>query len=226
MIPLRDINPTYRTPVVTITLIAVNSAVFLYQLMLSREATAALYYSLGMVPARVPLAFTSPEIGFAQAFMPLFTSMFLHGGFWHLLGNMWFLWVFGDNIEERMGHLRFALFYLLCGVGAGLAHVLAELSSTVPAVGASGAVSGVLGAYFVLFPHSRVITLVPLLFVFFTVRLPAVFILGYWFLIQFFSGLGSLGSARGEGVAWWAHIGGFLLGAFLTKTLRPRKYVL
>jgi membrane associated rhomboid family serine protease len=149
--------------------------------------------------------------------------MFLHGGWLHLLGNMWFLWVFGDNIEDRLGHLRYLVFYLATGLGAGLAHALLNLSSTIPAVGASGAISGVLGAYFVLFPHSRVITLVPLLFFFFTVRLPAVIILGYWFAIQFISGLGAVALPGSGGVAWWAHIGGFVLGAVLVRMFRPRR---
>ena len=135
---------------------------------------------------------------------------------------MWFLWIFGDNIEDTLGHVNYFLFYLVCGVAAGLTHTLANLNSTVPAVGASGAISGVLGAYMVLFPRSRVLTLIPLFIVFFTVQLPAVVILGYWFLIQFLSGLGSLGAETGGGTAWWAHIGGFILGAVLVLGSRRR----
>ncbi len=220
MIPLRDINPSRSTPIVTLALIALNTMIFFYQLSLDRTSQTALLYGLGFVPARLPMILRSPEMSFLDALLPLWTSMFLHGGFLHLLGNMWFLWVFGDNVEDRLGHLRFLGFYLLCGTGAGLAHALVELSSTVPTVGASGAVSGVLGAYFVLFPRSRVITLVPLLFVFFTVRLPAMVVLGYWFLIQFFSGLGTLGGEPTTGVAWWAHIGGFVFGVVLLRMMR------
>ncbi|MCL6565194.1 MAG: rhomboid family intramembrane serine protease [Acidobacteriia bacterium] len=220
MIPLRDINPSRSTPVVTLALIVVNTVVFLYQLSLERTAQLALLNGLGFVPARLPLALRSPEMSFVDALLPLWTSMFLHGGFLHLLGNMWFLWVFGDNVEDRLGHLRFLVFYLLCGAGAGVTHALVELQSTVPTVGASGAVSGVLGAYFVLFPRSRVITLVPLVFVFLTVRLPAMVVLGYWFLIQFFSGLGTLGGDQTAGVAWWAHIGGFVFGMLLLRGVR------
>lgn len=220
MIPLRDINPSRSTPVVTLALIVVNTVVFLYQLSLERTAQLALLNGLGFVPARLPLALRSPEMSFVDALLPLWTSMFLHGGFLHLLGNVWFLWVFGDNVEDRLGHLRFLVFYLLCGAGAGVAHALVELQSTVPTVGASGAVSGVLGAYFVLFPRSRVITLVPLVFVFLTVRLPAMVVLGYWFLIQFFSGLGTLGGDQTAGVAWWAHIGGFVFGMLLLRGVR------
>jgi membrane associated rhomboid family serine protease len=222
MIPLRDINPSRSTPFVTLALIAVNTLVFLDQLRLDTAAQAALFSGLGFVPARLLWALSSPEVSFWDALLPLWTSMFLHGGFLHLLGNMWFLWVFGDNVEDRLGHLRFLIFYLLCGTGAGLFHALLQIHSTLPTVGASGAVSGVLGAYFVLFPRSRVITLVPLVFVFFTVRLPAMVVLGYWFLIQFFSGLGTLGTGRTTGVAWWAHIGGFLFGVLLLRIVRRR----
>ena len=195
---------------------------FLYQVSLGPRAGQALAYTYGMIPARVPVALTTHVVTLGQAFLPLLSSIFLHGGWLHLIGNMWFLWVFGDNIEDRLGHFTYLLFYLVCGVGAGVVHTLANLGSTVPAVGASGAISGVMGAYIVLFPTSRVITLVPLLFIFFTVQLPAVVILGYWFLIQFLSGVGSLGASSEGGVAFWAHIGGFVLGAVLVLGKRRR----
>ncbi len=140
--------------------------------------------------------------------------MFLHGGWFHLLGNMLFLWVFGGSVEDRLGHARYLLFYLLCGLGAGVTHVIANWGSTLPSIGASGAISGVMGAYIVLFPRSKILTLVPIIIFFFTVRLPAVLILGYWFLIQFLSGFLSLGEVDQTGVAWWAHIGGFLARRF------------
>jgi hypothetical protein len=146
--------------------------------------------------------------------------MFLHGGWLHLLGNMLFIWVFGGSVEDRMGHILYLMFYLICGVGAGIIHIVANWGSSIPSIGASGAISGVLGAYIVVFPRSRILTLVPLLFFFFTVRLPAILMLGYWFLIQFLSGISTLGRANQGGVAWWAHIGGFLLGIFLALTLR------
>ena len=145
----------------------------------------------------------------------LFTSMFLHGGILHLLGNMLFLWVFGASVEDRLGHFPYLMFYLICGLGAGITHILANWGSTVPSIGASGAISGVMGAYIVLFPRSKILTLVPIIIFFFTVRLPAILFLGYWFLIQFVSGFVALGDVDQSGVAWWAHIGGFLLGAFL-----------
>lgn len=222
MIPLRDLNPRSTTPFVTILLILINVAVFLYQVSLGPRVGQQFVYTFGMIPARVPMLLTGDNVTLGQAFEPLLTSIFLHGGWMHLIGNMWFLWIFGDNIEDYLGHFQYLLFYLICGVGAGVVHTIANLGSTVPAVGASGAISGVMGAYIVLFPRSRVLTLVPLLFFFFTVQLPAVVILGYWFLIQFLSGLGSLGVPGAGGVAWWAHIGGFLLGALLVMRSRRR----
>jgi len=222
MIPLRDLNPRLTTPFVTFLIILTNAVVFLYQISLGPHAGQQFAYTFGMIPARIPLVFTSHAMTMGQAFWPLLTSIFLHSGWLHLIGNMWFLWIFGDNIEDHFGHFNYLLFYLVCGVGAGVAHTLANLSSTIPAVGASGAISGVMGAYIVLFPRSRVLTLVPLLFIFFTVQLPAVVILGYWFLIQFLGGLSSLGLQIEGGVAWWAHIGGFVLGALLVIGSRRR----
>ncbi|MFQ5663266.1 MAG: rhomboid family intramembrane serine protease [Terriglobia bacterium] len=227
MIPLRDTNPTATRPLVTIALIVVNCLVFFYELSLGPAAREQLVFTLGMVPARVTLFPTHPGIGFADTFLPLFSSMFLHAGWLHLIGNMWFLWIFGDNIEDRLGHFRYLVFYLLAGLGAGLAHTLFNLNSTLPSVGASGAVAGVLGAYLLLFPGARVLTLVPFFF-FFIVELPAFLILLYWFVIQLFSGAASIlsGGGAGGGVAWWAHIGGFVLGMWLIKLLggkRPRR---
>ncbi len=212
MIPLKDLNPRLTTPFMTLLIIVANVGVFLYQASLGQPAGQALAYVYGIIPARIPEAFTTHSVTLPQAFLPLLTSMFLHGGWFHLIGNMWFLWIFGDNIEDQFGHFGYLLFYLVCGIGAGVAHAVMNLGSSVPAVGASGAISGVMGAYMVFFPRSRVLTLVPLLFLFFTVQLPAVVVLGYWFLIQFLSGLGSLGLHTDSGVAFWAHIGGFVLG--------------
>ncbi len=222
MIPLKDLNPRRTTPFVTVLIILANAAVFFYQVSLGPRAGQAFIYAFGMIPLRVELFLTGHPVALAQAFAPLLTSMFLHGGWLHIIGNMWFLWIFGDNIEDTLGHFNYLLFYLVCGVAAGLTHTLANLNSTVPAVGASGAISGVLGAYMVLFPRSRVLTLIPLFIMFFTVQLPAVVILGYWFLIQFLSGLGSLGAGTEGGTAWWAHIGGFILGAVLVLGSRRR----
>jgi len=221
MIPIRDINPTSTFPAVNIFLIAANVLVFLYQLTLPAPIEQQFVVHYAMVPGSLHLG--TPGLPF-WGFLPVFTSMFLHGGFMHILGNMWFLWVFGDNIEDRLGHFRYLFFYLLCGVGAALAHFLTDPRSTIPVVGASGAISGVLGAYLVLFPTRKVVTLIPLLLFFFTVQLPAVVILGYWFVIQFFNGFLSL-RAHGPGVAWWAHIGGFVLGVIWVRVFEPKQQV-
>lgn len=224
MIPLRDDNPRRTAPIVTIVLILANVAAFLYQVSLGQRAGQQLVFQLGVIPARVPALF-SGQIPFTLAgiqgvFSPLFTSMFLHGGWMHLIGNMWFLWIFGDNVEDEFGHFGYLLFYLFCGVGAGLVHTVANLHSTIPSIGASGAISGVMGAYIVLYPRTRVLTLVPLVFFFFTLRLPAIVILGLWFLLQFLNGLGSVGAPATGGVAFWAHIGGFVLGALVAEVTR------
>jgi membrane associated rhomboid family serine protease len=202
LIPLRDIIPSRTTPVVTISLIAVNILVFIYELSLGRDVDAfTLYY--GLVPA-------------AFSWVTVFTSMFLHGGFMHVAGNMLYLWIFGDNVEDRMGHGRFLVFYLLCGVAAALAQTITGPDSVVPMVGASGAIAGVMGAYFVLYPRSRIVTLIPIFFFFQVVEVPAILFLGIWFVMQFLSGIGSIvnsipGGAMG-GIAFWAHIAGFVAG--------------
>ncbi|MFQ5927759.1 MAG: rhomboid family intramembrane serine protease, partial [Terriglobia bacterium] len=157
-----------------------------------------------------------------DAYVPLLSSMFRHGGWMHLIGNMWFLWIFGDNVEDYLGHLRYLIFYFVCGLGAGLAHTLFNLNSTIPTIGASGAVAGVLGGYFLLYPRHKVLTLIPAFFLF-MVELPAALILLYWFVIQFFSGAASFAvGGGGGGVAWWAHVGGFILGLLLVKRFRGR----
>jgi len=157
--------------------------------------------------------------------IPIFTSMFLHGGWLHLLGNMLFLFVFGRSIEDRFGHLKFLFIYFLGGLGGALVHIVLSTGSRVPTIGASGAIAGVLGAYFVSFPSARITTLIPIFFFFWTVELPALLLLGYWFLIQFFSGfqMQAIQSATAGGVAWWAHVGGFIVGVLLALTLRPQR---
>ncbi len=218
MIPLRDANPSSRTPWVTFLIIGLNVLAFLYEVALPQPRLEQLIFTMGMVPARVTVFPADPAITFGDAFLPLFSSMFLHGGWLHLIGNMWFLWIFGDNIEDRLGHVRYVIFYLVCGLGAGLAHTLFNLNSTVPSIGASGAIAGVLGGYLLLYPHARVLTLIPIGFLYMT-ELPAYIVLALWFVIQLFSGTASLGArdASAGGVAWWAHIGGFLLGLALVK---------
>jgi membrane associated rhomboid family serine protease len=220
LIPLRDTIPTRTFPAVTILLIALNVVVFLYQVSLGRE-NAALVAALGAVPAQ----FTGAAAHAAPVVPPLlslFSSMFLHGGFLHLAGNMVFLWIFGNNVEDSTGHLRFLVFYLLCGILAAGAHIATHPDSRLPMIGASGAVSGVLGAYFLLYPRSRIVTLVFLGFFAQTVTIPAFFFLGFWFLMQFLSGAADI-AGQAAGVAWFAHVGGFAAGMVLLLVFRNRE---
>ncbi|HYS18173.1 MAG TPA: rhomboid family intramembrane serine protease [Candidatus Binatia bacterium] len=223
MIPLRDSIPSRSWPVVTYLLIGLNVWVFLYELALGPDLEAVIQ-AWGFVPAdyfalaRVPGA----EV---DRYLPLLSSMFLHGGWLHLIGNMMYLWIFGDNVEDRIGHLRYLLFYLLAGLGAALVHAHLHPQSAVPTIGASGAISGVLGGYLLLFPHARVLTLVPIVFIFVQiVEVPAVIYLGFWFLIQLVAGTlaFALADAAG-GVAWWAHVGGFTVGLILVPLLLRRR---
>ncbi len=217
MIPLKDTTPRRSFPFITAILIAVNFAVFFHQISLSPGAGDAFVRVYGLVPKRIDLALAGGHYSLARAFVPLFTCMFLHGGWLHIIGNMWFLWIFGGNVEDRMGSAPYLLFYILCGLGSGISQVAFSWGSAIPSIGASGAISGVLGAYIVFFPGSRILSLVPLLVIWFLWRVPAWIFIGLWFLIQFLSGLGSLATASSGGVAWWAHVGGFILGALLAK---------
>ncbi len=215
MIPLRDENPAAHPPIVTRALIAINVAVFLYELTLGPELRDFMMH-WGLVPLRLTLALHRGSEPLLQAATPLLTSMFLHGGWMHLIGNMWYLHIFGDNVEDRLGHARYLFFYLVAGLAGGALHVAFNADSRLPTVGASGAIAGVLGAYAVAFPRARVLTLVPLFFFFQVMALPALLVLGLWFLFQFFTGALSLAwSASGGGVAWWGHIGGFAFGALV-----------
>ena len=219
-IPLKDLNPRRSYPIINTTLILLNVLVFVYQYTLSPHAFKMFMTTNATVPARFP-AWLSGHAPFEAAFLPLLTSMFLHSGIMHIAGNMLFLWIFGDNVEDFYGHFTYLLFYLVCGIGSGLLHVLFNLNSAVPALGASGAISGVMGAYVLLYPRSRILTLVFI----FLVPIPAVIILGYWFILQFLSGVSSLavGVGASGGVAWWAHVGGFLLGMLITFMARGGK---
>lgn len=231
MIPYRDDNPTLGTPVVTVGIIAANVLVWLVvQRMGAEPALSRSVCELGLIPGdflqRVPSGTTvrmSPTavcvLGGARNWYAPLTSMFLHGSWLHILGNMWFLWIFGNNIEDSMGHARYLAFYLLCGLAAATAQMLANPSSTVPMVGASGAIGGVMGAYIVLYPRVRVHMLVFLGIWITTIVVPAFVMLGFWFLLQLLSGLPALGAETG-GVAFWAHVGGFLAGALLILVFR------
>ena len=201
MIPLRDVIPSRTTPYITITIIALNAAAWLFEISLPHEALNEFLTIYGVVPAY----FTVPT---------LVTSMFLHGGWMHVIGNMWYLWIFGDNVEDRVGHGRFIAFYLLCGIAAALGQVAVDPNSTLPVVGASGAIAGVMGAYFVLYPHSRVLTLIPWIFLQ-IVEMPAIVLLGFWFLMQLLNAgtIAMTTSSHGGGVAFAAHVIGFVTGA-------------
>jgi len=222
MIPLRVAILRSRAAIVNVLLILVNVLAFLHELTLPPRLGRALVYTFGLIPAHEQLLFARHGISLPQAVLPMFTSMFLHGGWMHLLGNMLFIWVFGGAVEEALGHFEYLIFYLICGVGSALVHTLFNLGSKVPTIGASGAISGVMGAFIVLFPRARVKTLIPALLLFFTVEIPAYLMLGYWFFLQFFSGVASLGMEDQGGVAWWAHVGGFVLGAALVVGTRTK----
>lgn len=212
MIPLRDTQPSSSFPFVTVALIVMNVAVFLNEWSMNTWELNHLIGTYGIVPDRFQ-------------YTDLLTSMFLHGGWLHVIGNCWFLWIFGDNVEDILGHGKFLVFYLLAGAAAGLVHVLLNPYSRVPTVGASGAIAGVMGAYMLKFPHSRILTLVPIFIFVTTMEIPALVMLAYWFLIQIFSGMGSIGYSqisRG-GVAWFAHVGGFLAGMALVTLLGTRE---
>ena len=222
MIPLRDRNPSGTFPLVTLAIIAANTVVFIHELMLG-PGLPAFIGRYALIPAQLKVGFLYGASDLGTAVAPLFMCMFLHGGWLHLIGNMWFLWIFGDNVEDALGSFRYLLFYVACGVGAAAVHYLTAPNSPVPTLGASGAIAGVLGAYMVLFPGARIVTLVPIFFFLQLIELPAAVVLGLWLLLQVLSGSMALGSMVGGGIAWWAHIGGFLAGAGLILLIRPRR---
>jgi membrane associated rhomboid family serine protease len=222
MFPLKDDNPTTILPVVTWALIAVNVMVFLYQFSLGPSLGQLFAYKYGMIPAVVVGERALPQrVGAVAPAGSLFTSMFLHGGWLHLIGNMWFLYIFGNNIEEAMGHLRYLVFYLLCGLCASVCHIIFNADSVIPSIGASGAISGVLGAYAVIYPHARVWTLIFFIFFIRILYIPAAFFLGIWFVMQLLSGGAAIGQ-QGGGIAFWAHVGGFVAGVLLVGFFKKR----
>jgi membrane associated rhomboid family serine protease len=228
MIPIKDTVPGRNPPLAVYTLIALNVLAFALELTMPEDVRDRLFYFLGIVPARFTHQRWAEYVGFpVDDYWPFLTSMFLHGGWAHIIGNMWSLWIFGDNVEDRMGPLRFTLFYLTCGLIAAVVHWYTNADSVVPTVGASGAIAGVLGAYFVLFPRARIIVLIPIFFYPLFVELPAVLYLLFWASTQLFSGtLALAGPSDVSGVAWWAHVGGFAAGIVLHPLfVRPRRYV-
>ena len=221
MIPLKDNIPSSRTPVITIGLIVINVLVYLNQLTLPPRAAVRFVYLYGLIPLEISsgdLMVPHP----VPLYGTIFTSMFVHGGLFHLAGNMLYLWIFGDNVEDRLGRVRYLLFYLLSGVGAAAAQILSDPHSKIPMVGASGAISGVLGAYLLLYPHARVVTLVFFGWLIRLIEIRALFVLGFWIVVQLASGLLTWGAQVG-GVAWFAHVGGFVAGLVMVIPLRRRE---
>jgi membrane associated rhomboid family serine protease len=224
MFPLRDNIRSYRKPHITRAIVILNALIYIIQFIMPEKINRMIIYNYGFIPLRFARDIMSRQFS-AQNFIPLATSAFLHGSWAHLIGNMWTLWIFGDNIEDRLGHFRFAVFYILSGAVAMGFHFLFNAGSSIPAIGASGAIAGVMGAYFVLFPHSRIITLVPIFIIPFFIRVPALIYLAIWFFMQVYSGtINSILGGAGSGVAWWAHIGGFVSGIVLLKLLYPERY--
>ena len=216
MFPLKDDIPSQHFPVVNLWLIVVNILCFVYQLSLGQELEGFII-AHGFVPARFVAELTGNGISLAS-YGPVFSAMFLHGDLLHVFSNLWMLWIFGDNVEDRMGHGRYLVFYLLCGVSAAFAQFWSNPQAQVPMIGASGAISGVLGAYFLLYPQARILTFVPIFILFYLVEIPAYFFIGFWFLLQFLQGAVqqvAVGRLAEGGVAWWAHVGGFAAGVLL-----------
>jgi len=213
MIPLRDVIPSRTTPYITVTIIILNALAWFFELSLPRDVLPTFLQVYGVVPGD----FSTP---------PLISSMFLHGSWLHVIGNMWYLWIFGDNIEDRLGHGRFIVFYFVCGIAAALGHIAMDPNSTLPTIGASGAIAGVMGAYFVLYPQSRVLTLVPLIVFWQIIELPAILLLGFWFVMQLFSAGAIAVTAStqgGGGVAFMAHVAGFVTGVIGVFVFRKRR---
>jgi membrane associated rhomboid family serine protease len=229
MIPIRDDTPRFSTPYITYFIIALNTVVFLFELSVgaqSHRALNGLIYQFGVVPVHFERALAGAStLSLPALSLTILTSMFLHGGWLHIIGNMWFLWIFGDNIEDYVGHFPYLLFYLVSGFVAAVSQILLNVGSQVPIIGASGAIAGVMGAYFVLYPRARVLTLVPLIIFFTFWWLPAWIFLGVWFVFQFLSGTATsiADTSHSGGVAFWAHVGGFVTGIVLIKLLPERR---
>lgn len=225
MIPIKDTIPRSGSPFVTWALIAVNGIIFIFEISIPKNVLSQIFYLFGLVPARYSL----PKWAYIHAlsfddYLSFLTNMFLHGGWLHLFGNMWFLYLFGSRVEDRMGHIRFLIFYLLSGIAANVIFFLVDIHSTIPEFGASGAIAGVMGAYIVMFPKARIVTLIFVLFFPFFVDVSAFFYIGFWFILQLLSGTLSFASQKTGGVAWWAHIGGFIIGIVLLPFFRKKEY--
>lgn len=213
MIPIRDTIRSETYPIINHVLIALNILAFFVEQSLGRNLNEFVF-TYGLVPARYSIPHISAHFTTVQQVIAFLTFMFLHGGFFHLLGNMWFLYIFGDNVEDRLGHFRYLAFYLLCGLASGISHLFLNWTSQIPTIGASGAIAGVMGAYFILYPKAKILTLVPIFFFLHFMEIPAFVFLGFWIFFQFLS---ATSSAQAGGIAWWAHIGGFIFGMIFLK---------
>ncbi len=222
MIPLKDENPSNTIPIVNVSLILANIFVFIYQYFVAPGGPSALFYQLGCIPYEFSHISDIGPPALIPVPLTILSAMFVHGGLIHLISNMLFLWIFGDNVEDRLGHLRYLLFYLVCGIAASLSHIATNFDSQIPSIGASGAVAGVMGAYMFLFPKARIRTLMIWLIFIQVIRIPAIIILGYWILIQVLSGFVEYGAQSGSGIAWFAHIGGFVTGFLLIIMMKKR----
>ncbi|HCX89467.1 MAG: rhomboid family intramembrane serine protease [Deltaproteobacteria bacterium CG12_big_fil_rev_8_21_14_0_65_43_10] len=223
MIPLRDENPSSTIPFINTAFILANIYVFIYQNFFVPGGSSPLFFRLGSIPYEFTHFVDIPPQSLVPVPLTIFTAMFMHGGWIHLISNMLFLWVFGNNVEDVLGHIKYLFFYIVCGVLASLLHIFTNINSQVPSIGASGAIAGVMGAYLFLFPKARIKTLVIFIIFIKILRLPAIIILGYWILIQILSGFAETGLPKGAGIAWFAHIGGFFSGFFLIMIMKKRR---
>ncbi len=223
MIPLTDENPTDTIPIVNIFLIITNISVFIYQNYFVPGGAQPLFLKLGFIPYELTHLVDINPKNLVPLPLTIFTAMFMHGGWLHLLSNMLYLWIFGDNIEDILGHVKYLVFYMLCGIAATLVHGFINIDSQIPTIGASGAIAGILGAYMLLYPRARIKTLLIIIFFVKIVYIPAIIILGFWILIQVISGFAEYGLRTGSGIAWFAHIGGFIAGMALIATIKKRK---
>ncbi|CDF58430.1 rhomboid family intramembrane serine protease [Thermobrachium celere] len=226
MIPIRDINPSRKKPFITILLILINIAVFVFEVILPRNITSAFIQYFGFIPAELTRSIFYTDFNYLWInLLTIFTSMFLHGSLTHLISNMWALWLFGDNVEDRLGHFKFLLVYLLSGFIAALTHYIFNINSSIVTIGASGAIAGVMGIYFILYPFAKIETLFLVLWLPFFINVPAFIYIGLWFVSQISNGILTLfGPVFGFGIAWWAHIGGFLFGTYIGKRYKNRFY--
>jgi membrane associated rhomboid family serine protease len=222
VIPLKDRNPSRNFPFVNYIIIIANVMVFIYELSLSDSQLELFIVKYGLISHRF-FYDVAHHTHVLTRYIPFFSSMFIHGGWMHIIGNMWFLFIFGDNVEDQLGHLNYFVFYVLSGLAAAVVQLVSSVGSTVPTIGASGAISGVLGAYFVMFPHAKIVTLIPIFFFFDIIDISAFLFIGFWFLMQFVSGLQTLGIDTTGGIAWWAHVGGFVAGIIMVPIFKKNR---